>query len=451
MRSSISRRLAVMFAAAGIIVYVTGGFFLHRSLVSALEHQIAGELGMRFQVLEELLGKSQPALWYKVSDKLDALTPGDGSTRYWIYSADPRLHYGTLLPGQAELFAGPDGFGELSMGEELCPMKTLLGTIPANGQRSEIRVMVGLDSTPFSSTLNTFTITLVGLSVVGILLVSALGYWIPRIGLHPLRRLSVEANLLSPTNLSQRLRTDALPRELSTVVTAFNGALARLETAYKQLETFNADVAHEIRTPLTNLIGQTQVALTRDRTKAELQEVLHSNLEELDRLRGIVNDMLFLARADQGVMARDRRPTQIAAEVVKTVEFLEPIIEESGAHVRIVGDACAAIETALFRRAMSNLLQNAIQHSPRRSEILVTITQDTLGTTVSVTNSGSSIPEEHLGRLFDRFYRVNAARSNSDDNHGLGLSIVKAIATMHLGTVFARSKDGWTTIGFTIA
>lgn len=450
MRASISKGLAIMFAAAGILVYLSGGLFLHRSLVDALEQQQAEELTMRLRLLEEFLIKAQPADWGKITAKLDALTPGDGSTRYWIHSDDPSLRYGDLMPGQAALFAGPDGFGELAVADKPCAMKTLLTTLPARGQRAEIRFMVGLDSTPFYGTLNTFTATLVLMSICGVLLVGFLGYWIPRIGLHPLRRLSHEANMLSAHNLAQRLRTDALPRELSTLVTAFNGALARLEAAYKQLETFNADVAHEIRTPLTNLIGQTQVALTRERTKSELEEVLHSNLEELDRLRGIVNDMLFLARADQGVTARDRAPTQLAAEVVKTVEFLEPIIEETGAHVRIVGDAYASIETALFRRAMSNLLQNAVQHSPARSEIIVTITQDEQGTTVSVTNKGPSIPEEHLGRLFDRFYRVDAARSNSGDNHGLGLSIVKAIAVMHLGTVFARSRNGLTTIGFTI-
>jgi len=242
-----------------------------------------------------------------------------------------------------------------------------------------------------------------------------------------------------------------LPAELSDLAQSFNGALDRLEATYKQLESFNADVTHELRTPLTNLIGQTQVALSRQRSAAQLVEVLHSNLEDLERLRGIVNDMLFLARADQGERPQHLLPTSLAAEVEKSAEFLDFLMEEAGVRLRVLGDAKAPIERSLFRRAVTNLLHNAIRHSAAGSEIVVDVSGDAGQAHVLVSNRGPEIPSEHLGRLFDRFYRVDMARTNSDESHGLGLAIVKAVAAMHAGDVFASSGGGVTTVGFSVS
>jgi two-component system heavy metal sensor histidine kinase CusS len=164
----------------------------------------------------------------------------------------------------------------------------------------------------------------------------------------------------------------------------------------------------------------------------------------------IVNDMLFLARADQGETARDRRRTSVREEIQKTLDFLELIIEEAGVSVRIAGDADASIEVSLFHRAITNLLQNAVQHTSPGAEIAIEISKEAPGVRVVVTNPGDSIPEQHLPRLFDRFYRVDVSRQNNSANHGLGLSIVKAIALMHGGGVFAESVAGRTAVGFTI-
>jgi two-component system heavy metal sensor histidine kinase CusS len=260
--------------------------------------------------------------------------------------------------------------------------------------------------------------------------------------------------MLSPRQLSQRLNVAELPIELAALADAFNGALSRLETAYTKLEAFNADVAHELRTPLTNLIGQTQVALSRRRTAGDLEEVLQSNLEELDSLRGIVNDMLFLARADQGEVATGLVRTSVAAEVGKTIEFFEFVLDDMRMTVNIEGDteAEASLDTARFRRAMTNLLQNAVQHTEGGGSITVRIESRPHSVRIGVSNPGAPIDSVHLPRLFDRFYRVDAARHDNGDRHGhgLGLAIVKAVASMHGGDVFASSNDGVTTIGFSV-
>jgi len=318
-----------------------------------------------------------------------------------------------------------------------------------------VRLIVGVDVAPFEHTMRAFLVAFALLTLGAVATVMALGWWIARIGLRPLQRLSEQARALRPKTLSQRLRLDRLPVELEDLTMAFNGALGRLEEAYQQLEGFNADVAHELRTPLANLIGGTQVALSRPRSACEFQETLQSNLEELERLRSIVNDMLFLARADQGEAATGLTAANVAHEVEVTIEFFEPLLDETGTTVAIEGElrTQATMNIALFRRALTNLLQNAIEHSPAGSRLGVTITQHAGAIWIGVANPGATIAATHLPRLFDRFYRVDSARHDSGEihGHGLGLAIVKAVASMHGGATLATSDAGLTTIAFSIA
>ncbi|HEX7687061.1 MAG TPA: heavy metal sensor histidine kinase, partial [Burkholderiaceae bacterium] len=274
-------------------------------------------------------------------------------------------------------------------------------------------------------------------------------------GLRPLQALSRAARDLRPKRRAQRLPDEHLPVELRQLADAFNGALVRQEEAYQQLEAFNADVAHELRTPLANMIGGTQVALARQRSAAEFQEALQSNLEELERLRSIVNDMLFLARADQGEAATGVAQAELAREIELTIEFFEPLLDEHAMTVAVEGElrAQATMNVALFRRALTNLLQNAIEHSADGARLVVAVTPRADSTWISVTNPGGTVAAEHLPRLFDRFYRVDSARHDPGERHGhgLGLAIVRAVASMHGGAVSAASADGVTTVAFSLA
>ena len=427
---SIAARLAAMFALAALLVFALVGVALSRVLHRELDRHQIGELETKLAFATTMIGRCVTReRWDHVRAKLDALSPADRTTEFWVFSEDERFTYGA-----------PPSDG----------MRSLARAIPGQQERPPVRLTVAIDPTRFEETLASFELALLALCSLGVVLVAVLGHRIARMGLRPLDALSLEAHALSPRNLSQRLKLSPLPSELSDLASSFNGALDRLERAYTQLEAFNADVAHELRTPLTNLVGQTQVALSKERTTAELEEVLQSNLEELERMRTIINDMLFLARADQGETAVNRQPASLREEIQKTVDFLELIIDEAGVSVQIAGDARASIEVSLFRRAATNLLQNAVQHSPPGAEIVVEVKKEGDVARVVVANPGDAIPEEHLPRLFDRFYRVDAARRNDGNNHGLGLSIVKAIALMHGGGVFAESTRGRTTVGFTI-
>jgi two-component system, OmpR family, heavy metal sensor histidine kinase CusS len=276
-----------------------------------------------------------------------------------------------------------------------------------------------------------------------------------RQGLAPLDRLSEQLASVAPTNLGYRLRLHQPAAELQPWVESFNALLVRLERAYRQLESFNADVAHELRTPLNNLIGQTEVALSRPRTQAELHDVLSSNLEELHRLGHLVHDMLFLSRADRGALARREDPVSLAALAQEVVDYHEAAIEERQLGVEIAGDAKVAVDAGLIRRAVSNLLSNAVRHAAHKSTVLIDIGPASAAPDstieLAVVNRGDDLAAEDLSRIFDRFFRADASRNAGDVHHGLGLAIVAAIARMHGGQTLARSCGGETRIGISIA
>jgi two-component system heavy metal sensor histidine kinase CusS len=201
---------------------------------------------------------------------------------------------------------------------------------------------------------------------------------------------------------------------------------------------------------LTNLIGQTQVALAHGRDVNELQDLLQSNLEELERMGTIVNDMLFLAGAESGQRATELSDVSLCEEASKTVEYLEPVLHDKQLNVVIQGDMRVHIDRRLFHRSLANLIQNAARYAVPTSTITVSLVSHGMQAEVSVSNAGEPIENVHLERLFERFYRADAARARSDAHHGLGLSIVRAVASMHGGRVFAHSKDGVNTFGFSL-
>jgi two-component system, OmpR family, heavy metal sensor histidine kinase CusS len=455
MKLSITARLVVMFAAVTLLTFAGIGVALYVVLEHELVQHQDQELATNLQNLQYSIERVDTLdRWARVQAKMDTLTPSDGRIRFWVLSDDPRFQYGKGLAAMQNMIRNDDGTGTIELPSVKAPIRTMSRDIEPLKDRPVVRLIVGSDSAPYRHTLHDFLIALVALSLTSILAVMAIGYWIARVGLRPLKHLSVEARALRPKVHPQRLQAAHLPVELADFAVAFNGAIGRLEDAYRQLEAFNADVAHELRTPLANLIGGTQVALSRPRGVAELEEILQSNLEELEQLRLIINDMLFLARADQGEVATGLVRTTLATEVRKTIDFYEVLLDDLGAGVEIVGDvdAEAAIETALFRRALSNLLQNAIEHSAAGAKISVEIRRGAHDVWVGVTNPGEPIADSHVRRLFDRFYRVDAARNlpGRPHGHGLGLAIVKAVATMHSGSVSASSAGGLTTIGFSV-
>ena len=320
-------------------------------------------------------------------------------------------------------------------------------------EQGSLDAVLALDIREDTALLRRIGLTLAVAALAGALLVSAGGFLLVRLGLRPLRDLVNQTRQLAADTLHRRLDGSAQPEELEPLIAQFNELLGRLELAYEQLEGFNADVAHELCTPLATLIGSTELALRKARDADELREVLGSNLEELQRVAGIVHDMLFLSQADRGASARrvsDPQPGCAGATGVQ--------LPRGGARGRRTGTGessampRAASTTPLLQRALSNLIGNATRYAQRASSVRVDIThaEATGEVQLMVVNRGVTIEPDDLPRLFDRFYRGDASRTDADRNHGLGLSIVAAIARMHGGRPLATSSGGISSIGMSL-
>ncbi|MCA5931974.1 heavy metal sensor histidine kinase [Pectobacterium versatile] len=453
MKLSISIRLALMFALAAMTIVSGYALLLHHSLHESLRNQMHKELQFRHSLIAPYLTSlTTPKDWQMIQAKFDNLIQVEGGkAQYWILSEDVRYRIGSPLPGGVNWAQLKSGFTKMPDNENARSFYLLITDIPARGERPALRSAVAIDSTPYLGTLNEFTRVLIIITVLGVLLVAVLGFVIARIGMRPVNNLSRQAHTLVPGDHSRRLDTVDLPIELQKLATSFNGVLARQEVAWKQLESFNADVAHELRTPLTNLIGQTQLGLSRERNIHEWEDLLQSNLEELERMTSIVNDMLFLSHAQAGQFATQLTKVSLREETLKTAEYVEPSFAEKTLTLRIEGDILAQVDRRLFHRSLANLLENSARHAPANSEVTVTLEKVGELAHIAVTNVGDPITDTHLARLFERFYRVDASRTRSDMHHGLGLSIVRAVALMHHGDVFAKSGGGINTFGFSLA
>jgi len=191
---------------------------------------------------------------------------------------------------------------------------------------------------------------------------------------------------------------------------------------------------------------QTQVALSKARSVDEYQEILASNLEEYDRLARMTSDMLFLAKADHGLIVPQRDTVDLASELRQLSEFYEPLAEESGITLSVRGDGTVTGDRLMLRRALSNLLSNALRYTERDRTIVASVTARSDGSVVvGVENPGPEIPPDHLAHLFDRFYRADPSRTRgSSEVAGLGLAITKSIVDAHRGRISVTSTDGTT-------
>ena len=256
-----------------------------------------------------------------------------------------------------------------------------------------------------------------------------------------MRRFGKVAALVSTDDMSHRIPVKRLPDELKDAAHALNTMLGRLDEGVRQLTQFSDDLSHELRSPINNMLGKTQVALSRRRDNAAYQSVLESNVEELERVARIVSEMLFLAQVSHPKILLPSDPVHLGAEAHKVAELFELSAEEKDLQIQITGDAQVFGDRLMIQRAISNLLSNAIRHTPERSIVEVRISEDESGIALQVENPGPGIAAEHLPHLFERFYRVDPSRTRAAGGTGLGLAIVNTIMDLHQGTVSAQSSE----------
>ncbi|MEJ8855892.1 heavy metal sensor histidine kinase [Variovorax robiniae] len=323
-----------------------------------------------------------------------------------------------------------------------------LANVSAGTLNTQLRL--GIDVQEDARLLRRLAWTLVGAVFLGSLLVSLTGVLLVRRGLKPLQKLAAQTAETGPEHPGRRVDAGPYASELLPWISQFNAVLERAEQAYQQLESFNADVAHELRTPLTNMIAEVEIELARPRTPDALRDGLASNLEEARRLSAIVSDMLFLSKSDRGALARRSDPVSLAEQVQAVAEFHEAALEQANLRVQVSGDARMSVDVALVRRAISNLVGNAIRYALPATIIAVVVERAGEAVWLKVANRGETIAPEALPHLFKRFFRADRSRAGSAEHHGLGLAIVSAIARMHGGETRVRSIAGFTEICFSL-
>ena len=304
------------------------------------------------------------------------------------------------------------------------------------------RIQGALEITDDRLTLTSFRHRLIGALLIATGACALFGWAAAYRGLRPLFAIAASTQHITAQRLDQRLDAARLPRELGDLVQAINGMLDRLEEAFSRLSRFSADLAHELRNPINNLMGGTEVALSRDRPVGEYREVLESNLEECRRLSNLISRMLFLARTEHlqaGVKRELFQPQRLVDDVLA---FFEAIAEDLG--VQMEGRTRGSLrgDPELLRQALANLVANALEACPRGGRIQVTIQPVPQGAELRVQDSGRGIPEDELPFVTDRFARTRSSLERKAPGSGLGLAIVDAIARLHGGTLRIESEWG---------
>ncbi len=447
--ASLAVRLTVSIGVVITIVLLTFGWIVQRSINNHFVQQDVDELNIVVQALKHTLATLPPGIPPDaLQQRLVSAVSGHHNTQFQISTVDGRLLYATP---DADL----SGFAKIAqpVGQITANNASLwaTGTETLRAASVQIAPQTEPGAEPLIVTVATsidfhlhylqrFHTYLWILTAVACL-VAILATWIAVYQGHaPIRRISRKIRKIRTDQLHVRLELRTVPAELVELVSAFNDMIGRLEALIQRLSDFSGDIAHELRTPITNLKTQTEVALSQPRDIEQYREILYSNLEEYERMAKMVGDMLFLAQADNKLLKPELVTIDLAAEIQILFDYFGAWAEERGVGLEMTGDpACTLGDTLMIRRALSNLLSNAIRYTPPAHRVTVGISSTKNVVTVRISNPGIAIPTEHLPRIFDRFYRVDASRQHKGEGSGLGLAIAKSVIEAHGGTIGVQS------------
>ena len=442
---SLTTRLSLMFMLAVTGVLGAAGIFFSLLSQHHFDELDRHTLNEKLQASRQLLQQiDDPAQFDVLVPQLRALLGGHSDLSAQIFDAGGELLFaeeGSPHVGHAGSANTRSEDGEHQHAGQVWRSRN--DVVEVAGQ--PLQVVLSLDVTAHKMFFHTLTGWLWGALLLCALVSGVLGWLLVRSGLRPLREVTQVAASVSAKSLTERIPVESTPAELEQLVVAFNAMLARLEEAFVRLSNFSADIAHELRTPLSNLMTHTEVVLSRDRSSEDYQENLHSNLEELRRMARMIDDMLFLAKADNGLIIPEAQSIELRDLCAQLLEFYQMTADERGIRFELSGTAHILGDAAMLRRALSNLLSNALRYTADGKIIRVDIATGAADVALRVGNPGDSIAQAHLSRLFDRFYRVDPARrEGSPSNAGLGLAITRSIVEAHHGEIRCTSMDGWT-------
>ena len=447
LRSSLAIRLVALFCCGSALIMAAVGYTLYHALRVQVEARDLAEVTGKTEVIEHLLREigSPEQLEANLQRFRDIpighphLSIGVRVGEDWLLRPrDEILPVAIRVASGAE--ASSSSIVKAPMGENSWWLRRIhyQWSTPSAGT---VDVVLAVDVTDSQHLLQGHAVAALLVAGLGTALSGLLALFVARRGLAPIAEVAARAERVTAQRLGTALAVEDAPAEIRGLVESINHMLGRLNDSFSALEQFSADIAHELRTPINNLLLQTQVILSRPREAEEYRETLLSNLEELQRLHRMVSDMLFLARADRGMLPLTRETVDLAQEAANVAEYFEPAASEKSQDIAITGQATAPGDRLMIRRALTNLLSNAVRYAPSGRTIEVSIESRPDAAVVAVTNPCTPIPEDELPRLFARFARRDETRGEETEGAGLGLAIVDSIMRLHRGAAEAKSGD----------
>jgi two-component system heavy metal sensor histidine kinase CusS len=449
---SLAARLTAWYAGSAFVLLAAATAFLYWALVTSLDREDDEFLVDKISILQTIL-QQHPRDSHMLKEEVEWEPGARQFSQVFVRVMDvtgttiletPEM--GQLLPPRLFPAAGnPSHPATADIEADRSSYRVGSATVPTGLPGSEpATIHVALDRTREEALLARYRHALWIALALALVVCAVVGYQIAHRGLRPLATITAAADQIGSGTLHQRLYLDGLPAELSTLAATFNEMLNRLQESFDRLGRFSADIAHELRTPINNLRGEIEVGLGRPRTPEEYRELLTSNLEECGRLAHLIDNLLFLARAEHPATQVVRERVDLGRELCKIREFHDAAATEAGVKLTttVAGDAAARVDRTLFQRAVANLIANALAHTPPGGVIALSVARDGDAVHVEVSDTGTGIAPEHVPHVWDRFYRADPARSAGNGRIGLGLAIVKSIATLHGGSVAIDSAIG---------
>lgn len=449
---SLALRLTLLFGIAAAIVFAAFGWVISQSIERHFTAEDTNELQVIAGAVREVLSAIGSAgdLGY-LEQRFNDILVGHHDASLYVATQSGRILYTSSGPN---LGAIANAAGEGTDDRLVRPWKDANHSYTALIQHVNEADVTAADpyliviSVPIDEQLRflaAFRRTLWLMIAGSIILMGIMGWAAVRQGHAPLHDIVGRVRRISGNELNVYLPPDEVPYELADLVISFNEMLQRVDAAFRRLSSFNAHIAHELRTPISNLMTQTQVALSRGRTIDEYREILYSNMEEYEHMAQMVGDMLFLAQTDRQTQIMNVESLDLGREVREVFDYYEGWAEEHAVVLAQEGAATVVADRSMLRRALSNLIDNAIRHTSQGGTVRVRLTMMTGGyIDISVMNPGPEIAPEYQLKLFDPFYRVDASRLGGHGGAGLGLAIVKSVIIAHGGEVGVDSTAGET-------
>ncbi|SFA73698.1 two-component system, OmpR family, heavy metal sensor histidine kinase CusS [Collimonas sp. OK607] len=449
-------RLTLLFSASMVVILLTVSSFLYEKVEHQIYQKDQTELQHAIALQEEMVrtleNNQAPGMWQqKWREHMEK------SDRLWFRLTGPGdpAHTGTSETSELSGVTVPfDKFPAVSSSShpefKIWKAKKVGGNHPrymlANvaittqpGRTWSLQA--ALDVTQSRAIINEYWEGLALMLCAVTIFSTCFGFFVAHKGLAPVRAISSAIERISIEKLDTRIGNQPWPSDLRVLAQTFDAMLGRLENSFDQLSRFSSDLAHEFRSPINNLVAAAGVTLSRDRDAADYKDTLATVVDEGERLSRMVSGMLFLARTENATQAIHLETLQTGDEFKKVLDFFEALAEEKDVTLNAHGDLVICADPLLLRRALSNLIMNALRYTPPKGHITLRAEPSGAMVSLSVSDSGAGIGAEHLPHLFDRFYRADISRS-SGENTGLGLAVTKSIVELHGGSIDVTSTVG---------